>query len=170
MHNWYLLYTKPREESRALKNLRNQGFEVFLPFFKSLRLSRGQQVEHTEPLFPRYLFISLSDTLSNWSVIRSTRGISDFVRFSTLPAEVPENLVTDLKNQVNAEDIIDTTVTRNAVFSPGDPVEICAGSFVGWNAIVKEQDANHRVSLLIRMLGREQMIRLPINSVLSLQS
>ncbi len=170
MHHWYLLYTKPREESRALKNLKNQGFEVFLPFFKYLKLSRGQQVEHTEPLFPRYLFISLSDTLSNWSVIRSTRGISDFVRFSTLPAEVPEDLVTELKNQVNAEDIIDGTVTRNAIFSPGDPVEICAGSFAGWKAIVKEQDANLRVSLLIRMLGREQMIRLPINSVLSLQS
>ncbi len=28
---WYVLQSKPREEKRALENLRNQGFECLLP-------------------------------------------------------------------------------------------------------------------------------------------
>jgi hypothetical protein len=28
---WHIILTKVREEFRALKNLQNQGFEVFLP-------------------------------------------------------------------------------------------------------------------------------------------
>ena len=30
-YKWFLLTSKPREEHRALDNLTNQGFDVFLP-------------------------------------------------------------------------------------------------------------------------------------------
>jgi transcriptional antiterminator RfaH len=67
-----VIHTKVREEFRALENLQNQGFEVFLPaccvqkrYQQSLKLV-------TELLFARYLFIRLSDVIGNWLPIRST--------------------------------------------------------------------------------------------------
>ena len=37
---WYLLQSKPHQERRALENLRNQGFECFLPLYLRERLRR----------------------------------------------------------------------------------------------------------------------------------
>ena len=34
LSRWYLAYTKPKQESVALFNLEQQGFEAYLPLFK----------------------------------------------------------------------------------------------------------------------------------------
>lgn len=61
---WYVIHTKVREEFRALENLKNQGFEVFLPTCQVQKKSQGTIKLATEPLFSRYLFIRLSDVSS----------------------------------------------------------------------------------------------------------
>ena len=49
---WYLIYTKPRAESTAEANLRNQGYEVCSP-----KISFAEKEEtRTEPMFSRYIF------------------------------------------------------------------------------------------------------------------
>ena len=63
---WYVIHTKVREEFRALENLQNQGFEVFLPTCQVHKKLQGKIKLATEQLFSRYLFIRLSDVSSNW--------------------------------------------------------------------------------------------------------
>lgn len=38
LNRWYLAYTKPKQESVALVNLEQQGFEAYLPLFKKWRI------------------------------------------------------------------------------------------------------------------------------------
>ncbi len=72
---WYLLKTKVREEERAQAHLENQDFEVYCPMIKE----KGRSV----PLFAGYLFIRLDiKDLPTYHKIRSTRGVSEFVRFN----------------------------------------------------------------------------------------
>lgn len=165
MNKWYLIHTKPKEESRACENLINQGFDIFLPWLQTYRLKKGKQVKAVEPLFPRYLFIALDQTISQWYKIRSTRGVTDFVRFSEMPTEVPAFIVDDLKNQADNEGLIDQTDTNPHLFRSGDRVRITSGSFNGWDAIVREQEGDQRVILLITMLGRQQKLKLPLSAV-----
>jgi transcriptional antiterminator RfaH len=91
---WHVIHTKVREEFRALENLQAQGFEVFLPICQVQKKQQGKIQLATEPLFPRYLFIRLSDVTSNWFPIRSTRGVSQLLRFGTSadPIEIPETI------------------------------------------------------------------------------
>ena len=51
------------------------------------------------------------------------------------------------------------------IFKAGELVTIVDGSFKGWEAIVKEQDGNQRVKLLIDMLGKQQTIKLPLSAI-----
>lgn len=165
MPKWYLIHSKPKQEYRAYEHLENQGFDVYLPQLQLFKLKKGKQDKGIEPLFPRYLFIQLHETSSAWHKIHSTRGVSGLVRFSDMPAEVPENLIMHLKEQANPEGIIDKTGEVKTIFKAGDLVTITDGSFNGLEAVIKEQDGDQRVNILITMLGKQQNINLPLSAV-----
>lgn len=163
MKHWHLLMTKPREDERAESHLLNQNYELFRPMLKQFKVKGGKQVPVIEPLFPRYLFIRLDDVLGKWSMIRSTRGVAKIVRFSDMPAKVPDTLVEDLRSQCVQDNIIDTTKEKPFVFKKGDEIEITEGSFRGISAIIKEQVAEDRVLLLLTLLGKEQELEISLN-------
>jgi hypothetical protein len=71
---WYVVHTKPRQETRALENLQNQGFECFLPTMEIEKLRNQRVMRVVEPMFSRYMFIQLDDTTQNWGPIRSNFG------------------------------------------------------------------------------------------------
>ena len=48
-------------------------------------------------LFPGYLFIHLDKKQENWSPIRSTKGVLNFVRFGLNYAQVPDTVIEFLK-------------------------------------------------------------------------
>ena len=167
MKYWHLLMTKPREDERAESHLLNQDYELFRPMIRQYKIQAGKQVAVTEPLFPRYLFIRLDDVLGNWSKIRSTRGVAKMVRFTDMPAKVPDSLIEALRSQCIEENIIDTTEDRPFVFEKGDEIEITEGSFRGLKAIIKEQVAEDRVLLLMTLLGKEQELEISLTQVKS---
>ena len=165
MKNWHLLMCKPREDGRAEEHLLNQDYELFRPMLRQYAIRKGKQVAVTEPLFPRYLFIRLDDVLSNWGKIRSTRGVAGLVRFTELPAKVPDSLMDLIKSQCTEDNIIDTTQEKPFVYAKGDEIEITEGSFRGIKAIIKEQVAQDRVLLLLNLLGKEQEIEVSLSQV-----
>ena len=73
MKKWYLIKTKPRQEQIAILNLERQHYYVYCP---SALINQKNVV-----LFPGYLFIQLDSEMQNWSPIKSTKGVLNFVRF-----------------------------------------------------------------------------------------
>jgi transcriptional antiterminator RfaH len=59
---WYLIQTKPRQEVIAEKNLKNQGYECYLPLLKVEKIQTTLLEIVEVPLFSRYLFIQLEST------------------------------------------------------------------------------------------------------------
>lgn len=86
---WLLAWTKPRQESVARANLERQGFEAYLPMFRTLK--RGADEPVLEPMFPRYLFLRPRSASQSVSVVRSTRGVASLVRFGVELATVPDS-------------------------------------------------------------------------------
>lgn len=150
-NQWYLLYCKPRQELRAQQQLANQGYSSFLPqiTLQKLRSNKWQQV--TEPLFPRYLFLHLpAGQELNISAIRSTRGISDFVRFGAQLARVPSALIQLLTEQ----QIALKQQPKDNRLKKGDEVSIINGPFSGLQAVFDTAEGNKRSIVLISMLGQ----------------
>ena len=89
MKQWYLIYTKPRQELIAVANLQNQAYNAFAPQVSVKKRTNQGWKQVNEPLFPNYVFIQLDDVADDWKPIRSTRGVSGFVRFgSGVPAPI----------------------------------------------------------------------------------
>lgn len=82
---WFVVYTQPRQEFRALENLQRQDYECFLPLIKVQKIRVGKCIDVTESLFPRYFFIRLFEGVSNFAPIRSTRGGKRFGQVFRFP-------------------------------------------------------------------------------------
>lgn len=148
-----------------MENLQNQGFEVFMPTWQKQQKRLNKIKIAAEPLFSRYLFIRLSDVNSNWFPIRSTRGVSQLLRFgsNTNPVIVPDVVVDYLKVRCATEETIDP------LFKKGDLLEITGGPFKGLFGLFDKlntlPDGFARALLLVEILGHAQKLEIALSQL-----
>jgi len=156
MKNWHLIQTKPQQEAIAEENLSNQGYTVFNP--------QARINNKVVALFPRYLFIQLDNKSQNWSPIRSTKGVSNFVRFGLQFAKAPESVIDCIQNRI--EETREKYINLGRL-KPGTEVQITEGSFKGCEAIFKSYNADERIILLLKIIGQEQEMVVPNKHVVA---
>src|SRR5437867_9652279 len=73
---WYVVQTKPHQEERVIAHLslRSRAIESFLPKIEIVRRHAGRRIKHLDPLFPTYLFVWMSLTMTTWDTVRWTPG------------------------------------------------------------------------------------------------
>ncbi len=154
---WFLIYTKPKQEMRALENLQRQGYTVWLPTMTFEKLRRGRIELASEPMFSRYLFIRLDVSVSNWAPIRSTLGVSRLVTFGAQPATVPEDLVSALRNA--------PAPRPRELLTQGDEVRFIDGPLRGLHAIFQQRDGEARAMVLIELLSKPHSITVSLGDL-----
>ncbi|MET1253587.1 transcription/translation regulatory transformer protein RfaH [Aliikangiella maris] len=159
VQEWYLAASKPRQETRAIENLHNQGITAFAPTIFVEKLYAGKKRVIEEALFPGYVFISLSPKDGLWHKVRSTRGIRDWVRFSSIPAKLPLNLVQEFIEKQNN----DQQEVVKRCFNPGDCISIMSGPFRGLKGIYEASSGEERSLILIEFLGKVNRLKLENN-------
>ena len=148
--HWYLLQTKFKQENKAAQELQQQNISVFLPLYKLEKMVKGNKVVKEEPLFSRYLFAWLDVENTNWTSIRSTRGISNFVAFGNGPAIVDQAIINELRQ-------IDL-LPKEAYFKIGEKVRIASGSLKGLRAIYQTADGSSRSYILLEFMQQNQYL------------
>ena len=148
---WFLVRSKPRQESVALTHLARQGYESYLPLFATEKLVRRKSTVVQEPMFARYLFVRLDTTGlgQSWSPIRSTVGVSELVCFGSRPARVDDALIATLREREATQQADPITL-----FAHGDNVRITEGAFAGLEAIYQMNDAEGRAMVLLDLLSK----------------
>jgi transcriptional antiterminator RfaH len=149
--NWYLVYTKPRQEKCALENLQWQGYECYFPTMPAEKLRLGKISTTQQPLFPRYLFIRLGQgpSAQSWTPIRSTKGVSRLVTFGNIPAKVDDALIDVLRSQESVAQI-----EPERLFKSGERVRITTAPFADIEGIYQMTDADQRVMVLIELMSK----------------
>ena len=154
---WHVVHTKPRAEARALENLQRQGFEVFLPMITLQKVRRAKLANVTEPMFSRYLFLRTTQAMEDLSVVRSTLGVSQLVRFGTVPAKVPHAWVEAMRLQPSLEE---------KLLKSGDKVLIADGMLKGLVAVYMQPDGELRAMLLVDLLSKPHLVSYEVASLL----
>jgi len=146
---WYLVKTKPQMEEIAEINLKNQSIEYFLP-----RFTCGKR--EGKVIFPGYIFIrpKPEDTFQS---IRSTRGISDFVRFEMAFANASDETIDELKALV---DVMNDRMDQTNLHKKGEEVFIKSGPFKDFNGIFEKYDADQSAIVLINFLRHQQRVKI----------
>ena len=147
--SWHLVHTKPRGEARSLENFERQGFEVFLPMITLQKVRRGKLTSVTEPMFSRYLFIRTTSIMQDLSLVRSTLGVIQLVRFGTVPAKVPNDWVESMRLQ---------PAVHEKLFNAGDKLLIVNGVLKGLDAVFVQPDGETRAMVFINLLSKPHIV------------
>lgn len=163
---WYVVYTEARQESLAAVNLRDQGFETYLPLYKTLKRNPGKRirVEHDsqltvvyEPMFPRYMFFRPSHPAQSISPARSTRGVSCLVRFGAQLALLPDMTLQTIRDHENHRNQCDMEAI--SPLRPGRRVRLDTPILGGLQGLVHSV-SSRRVIVLMEILGHQTPVRL----------
>jgi transcriptional antiterminator RfaH len=159
---WRLIYTKPRQEMEAQRQLERQGYTTYLPIICRRIHRNGRQQETRGPLFPRYLFIYLTSGIDDWGPIRSTRGVSKLVKFGADAVSVPDDLIAEI--QARAEDD-GYHYEERMEFKRGDSVRISDGPFSGYEAIFQAHRSEERVLVLLDVIGQTTRVEVADHAI-----
>ena len=162
-YKWLLVYTKAKEEQRAKQNLENQGFDIFLPMVALPTTNRSKSTI-LEPMFPRYLFIKLNLEKDNWSLIKSTRGVSHMVVFGQKFAEIPNQVITHLKSGADKHDVFKQAIIRQE-FEKADTLVIEKGVFKDKVARFLSKKSKERVRILLRFVNHLITTEIPASDI-----
>ena len=146
---WYLVKTKPRMEEMVEINLNNQKVEYFLP-----RFTCGKR--EGKVIFPGYIFIKpkITDTYQS---IRSTRGVSDFVRFEMAFANASDETIEELKVVV---DVMSDRMDQTNLHQKGEVIFIKSGPFKDFNGVFEKYDKEKSAIVLINFLRHQQRVKI----------
>ena len=128
--HWIAVYTKPRNEKTAFKQLKIKGFTVFLPLLRERRKWSDRKKWVEFPLFKSYIFVRTE--LKNGLFILQTNGVSSLVKLGGIISVIPDKDILAIKEMLeggfNPEGI--------DYFVEGDKVEIIGGPLRGIQGVV----------------------------------
>lgn len=160
--SWYVIHSKPRQEFRAYEQLLNQGYEVFLPRIDAQHHKLGQILHRTEPLFPRYLFIRLNQVDHDWGPIRSTKGVSQLVRFGGVPASLDDEQIQAIHHWANQ-------APEKTLFSKNQAISVIDGPFVGMEGFFQRletvETGEERALVLMELFGKTQRVMMRLETL-----
>ena len=150
MVNWYFIQFKRNSHRIAERNLNQQGFETFLPL-QDLTGKRGSKfLTSMQPLFPGYMFVSVSSDGAQWHKIKSTLGVSRLICQDGVPKRVPPEVVSGLISRCDSFGKLLPPTTLKC----GDTVKIHSGALANFIATVETIDSNRRIWVLMDLMGQ----------------
>ena len=153
MKNWYLVYSKARQEESAALGLTEQGYAVYLPKLKTKKRRAQGMVEIIQPLFPRYLFVAPSNEDQSISPVRYTAGVSKLVRFNADFEPVPQGMIEALQAREDPETGYHRLTPPK--LKQGDRVRVQSGAFAGLEGVFEARSGQDRVIVLFELLGQK---------------
>ncbi len=117
---WYVLYTSARAEKKVAERLAYEGFEVFLPVYRSRR-KWSDRIKTVElPLFSSYVFVRCTEIRLRTALL--VQGVVKVIYHCGKPAVVRDEEISEVREFLAMTD-------RNKVISIGDMVRILGGPF-----------------------------------------
>ncbi len=93
---WFALYTRPQQEKKAEKYLKNRGIKVFVPrAFKYVNVA-GQRRLTEAPLFRSYVFVHVEYKTKEYYLTLDAPGVSTVIHKRGIPQPIPDEEMNSL--------------------------------------------------------------------------
>ena len=164
---WYVVHTYSGYENKVKVNLEkaveNNGMQdkivdVRIPLEEVVEIKNNKRRTVQRKLLPGYVMVKMEMTNETWFVVRNTRGVTGFVGAGNKATPLSE---TDFATVFNPDLKVQTDI------AVGDEVRILAGTLQNsMGRIVKIDEENQRVTVVVSMFKRETEIELACDEVI----
>ena len=158
---WFILQFKSNSHHQATRNLTQQGFETFLPLHDTTSRKLSRFVNTSKPLFPGYMFIRFDRAESEWHKINNTYGVSRLITFNSILKSIPTSFVDSLMKRYD----LSGKLLPIKKLKKGDQVAILSGPFANFIATVEKYEEDHRIWILMDLMGRKTKIITPSDAL-----
>ena len=146
--SWFALQVRSRRESIVAAQLSEQGYECFLPLYKSVRRWSDRMKELEQPLFPGYLF-SRFDYLNCRSLLM-TPGVQQVLGNGRSPIPVEEQELESIRQALSSG----LPNQPWPYLQVGERVRVNYGSLNNLEGFLINFKGSHRVVLSVTLLQR----------------
>jgi transcriptional antiterminator NusG len=163
--SWYVINTYSGYEERVKKNLEqrikfmdSEGeiSQVVIPTEDEIEVRGGQKRTVSKKILPGYVLIQMSMSDQSWIIVRNTPGVTGFVGSGDKPVPLPEEEVSQILKQMEAE-----APKLKIGFREGQSVRVTDGPFVDFIGIVDSLNSEKgKVRVLLSLFGRETPVEL----------
>ncbi|ELR72052.1 Transcriptional activator RfaH [Fulvivirga imtechensis AK7] len=158
--NWYIFYTAPRAEKVVQKDLLMQGYDVFLPITKTLRVWNNRQRKVIDQvLFPSYIFVNTEE--SQLHKICQTRKVATFIHCGGKPSKVNRKCIEGIKRMLD----LNQEVSVEPNFSKGEKVQIISGPLAGYEGVLLEQQSKTKFGIRLKEINQTVFIDICKNQI-----
>ena len=163
--HWYVVYTYSGYENKVKATLEkiveNRGLqdkiqEIIIPMEEEIEIKDGKQKTSIKKVFPGYVLVKMIMSDETWYIVKSIKGIFNFVGVGDKPLPLTEKEMQTLG--------IDNII--NLDFEVGDNVRIITEPFYNYPPVIEEIFTDKkRVKVKVSMFGRETTVDLEFNQI-----
>jgi transcriptional antiterminator NusG len=170
---WYAIRTAVGSENkikRAIDNeveknkLEKKIGQVLVPSEKVVYLRKGKKVEKEKSYYSGYIIIEtiLDGEVEN--MIKSIKGVQDFVGIKGKPSELKESDVNRILGTIDT--LKDQRKSIKDPFSIGESVNVTDGPFTGFVGTIEEvSEEKMRLKISVKIFGRKTPLELSYGQV-----
>ena len=152
---WYVVQSKPREESRAEHFLKEKGLKTYLPLMEVVSVKGFRSAAKEKPLFPGYLFCRF-DPKGSLAYVRWTKGVVKILPQSVNPVPVENEVIEAIRSLGQKDGII-----RKKPLKKNDRVRIARGSMKHIQGIFDHWTSDQgRVRVLLNFVNYQAKVEL----------
>jgi transcription antitermination factor NusG len=157
--SWYALQIRGRFEKLATKQLRDRGYDAYLPVFKSERRWSDRVKTVEKPLFSGYLFCKFD--IEHKLPVLVVPGVLSIVGTGKVPATIPESQISSLQKIIaSGMQCGPWPFVQN-----GQPISVARGPLAGVKGTVIEVKSSLRLILSLPLLHRSVAVEVDRNCV-----
>jgi len=144
--NWYVLYTKPRQEKTVTSKLVDMGVTAYCPMVKTVRQWSDRKKKLVTPLIPSCVFIHCKE--SERTHVFEISGVSHYLFWLGKPAIVKKSEIEIMQEWLKG-DIGEANVKE---LKTGDNYILQKNGFNGQEGTIHEVSKN-RIQIVLNEIG-----------------
>jgi len=160
-HPWFALQTRPNNERKVERLLKQKGYECFTPTYRLKRKWSDRVVEIDFPLFPGYVFCRFNASALGKAI--STQGVTRVVGFGGTPAEVAREEIESLQLLAQSNFLREPW----KYLPSGTKVLIETGPLAGVQGVISVGENKLQLIISVTLLQRSVAIQLGEETVIS---
>lgn len=153
---WYVFYTKSRQEKKVRDLLLRRGYEAYLPLQKVMRQWSDRKKKVEVPLFNSYIFVY--DTEDKVPFIVQTPGIAWAIRHNDKPAILQANEMETIQRFLTSGLLLESQPYES--LQTGDPVTVADGPLKGMLGHIMKTAEGEKFTVALESIGQALLVRI----------
>jgi len=154
---WFVFYTKSRQEKKVSAFLRQHGHEPFLPLQKVMRQWSDRKKKVEVPLFNSYIFVHTTPELI--PEVLKTPGVAWNIRLDNKPAVLRHDELMTIQRFLESGFFLEATTGID--FVTGDHVEVMDGPLRGMRGTLLRTPEGEKFSVVLESIQQNITLTLP---------